>query len=87
MTLSWLPPSTEWRPQLRAIIDAPITAWPNAVALANTHLDFIRTNALDQAVLKALDGALPDNLATKPVLCSYRVKTLQMCRLKIPQFA
>ncbi len=37
------------------------------MALANTRLDFVRTNALDQAVLKALDGALPNDLATRPV--------------------
>ncbi len=67
MFLGWLPLPTEWRPQLRAIIDAPATAWPQAVALANTRLDFIRTNALDQAVLTALDGAIPGALAAPPV--------------------
>ena len=65
--LSWLPPLTEWRPRLGALSENPDTAWAAGVALANTRLDFVRTDALDRAVQKALGDAIPDGLATKPV--------------------
>ena len=65
--LSWLPPLADWRPRLRSLIDTPATAWTAGMALANTRLDFVRTNALDQAVRQALGGATPEGLATRPV--------------------
>ena len=65
--LSWLPDVVDWRPRLRAIISNPASAWQDAGSLANTRLDFVRTNALDQAVFGALDGMMPGGLATKPV--------------------
>ena len=43
------------------------TPWPNAVALANHQLDFIRTNQLDETLTRALDGRMPADLAAKPV--------------------
>ena len=48
----------------QALGDPP---WPNAVALANHQLDFIRTNQLDNAVWQALDSRVPADLAAKPV--------------------
>jgi FkbH-like protein len=41
--------------------------WPNAVALANHQLDFIRTNQLDEILQRALNGRIPADLAAKPV--------------------
>ena len=41
--------------------------WPNAVALANYQLDFIRTNQLDETLTRALDGRMPADLAATPV--------------------
>ncbi len=65
--LSWLPPATDWRAELRTLVNNPATAWSAGTALANTRLDFVRTNGLDQAVTKALGTTIPDGLATKPV--------------------
>ena len=65
--LSWLAPAADWRPQLRALSENAPEAWGAGMALANTRIDFIRTNALDQAVTKALAGRTPDGLAVKPV--------------------
>jgi FkbH-like protein len=66
--LSWLPDRpSDWRPRVRAIMSSPLSAWPAAVALANTRLDFVGTNALDQAVFGAAMDEVPGNLAAKPV--------------------
>jgi FkbH-like protein len=58
--LRWLPELPDWRARLRAFAGD----WPEAVALANARLDFVRTNALDAAVRRA---GTPSGLATKPV--------------------
>ena len=65
--LSWLPPIDDWRERLRAVPKDPATAWEKAVALANTRLDFVRTNALDEMLRRAIADAPPAGLATKPV--------------------
>jgi FkbH-like protein len=64
--LYWLPEIEDWRGRLRALADKE-AAWDEAVALANSRLDFIRTNALDQIVTRIFGDARPKNLATKPV--------------------
>ncbi len=63
--LRWLPAADAWRPRLRALAEAE-DVWPAAVALANTRLDFIRTNALDETV-RRLQPAPPPGIGTKPV--------------------
>jgi FkbH-like protein len=65
--LRWLPKPTEWRPRLRALVDAPGEIWPQAQALANTSLDFTRTNALDDAVRRRHADSPPAGTGTKPV--------------------
>ena len=75
--LYWLPEVEEWRARLRALAGAaPAASWAEAVALANTRLDFVRTNALDQIVARRFGppGAetgpppgLATGLAAKPV--------------------
>ena len=65
-SLYWLPEPADWRDRLRAFGKGG-AAWDEAVALANTRLDFIRTNALDQTVAAAFGGTAPKELATKPI--------------------
>ncbi|HEY3847610.1 MAG TPA: hypothetical protein VGL95_10900, partial [Acetobacteraceae bacterium] len=64
--LHWLPTIPDWRPRLRALGSEPATAWNEAVALANTRLNFVLTNALDEMVHRAFP-APPAGIATKPV--------------------
>jgi len=64
--LHWLPTIPDWRVRLRALGTDPAAAWPEAVALANARLNFVLTNALDEAVRRALP-AKPEGVATKPV--------------------
>jgi len=67
MVLDWLPKIADWRERLRALGGDPAAAWTEAVAFANTRLDFVATNALDQTVRRVLGGDPPKALATKPV--------------------
>jgi FkbH-like protein len=64
--LCWLEPSAEWRTRLKACA-ASGAAWPAAIPLANTCLDFIRTNQLDEVLRRALGDTIPADLAAKPV--------------------
>lgn len=65
--LYWLPEIEDWRARLKALDNKGEAAWDEAVALANSRLDFIRTNALDQIVARVFGEAPPAHLATKPV--------------------
>ena len=66
--LRWLPASPTFRAQLKAIPGLPIeAAWESIVALANTRLDFIATNALDQVMRRVFAESVPPGLSTKPV--------------------
>ena len=65
--LRWLPRPAEWRPRLRALMNATGEIWPQAQALANTRLDFTRTNALDDAVRRRHADAPPAGTGTRPV--------------------
>jgi FkbH-like protein len=64
--LYWLPEVPDWRGQLQALAGLGAAGWEAAVTLANTRLDFVRTNALDQIVGRSFDNP-PQGLATKPV--------------------
>jgi FkbH-like protein len=66
-TLHWLPDADDWRVRLRALQQLDDGVWDAAAALANTRLDFIRTNGLDETVRRAIGDAPPAGLATKPV--------------------
>jgi FkbH-like protein len=76
-SLIWLPEIKDWRDRVRAIPPAPEDAWEAGVALANTRIDFIRTNALDEAVRKVIGPSPPKGLGTKPV----RLAILGSCTL------
>lgn len=68
--LHWLAKDPDWRARLRALRTAdqsPAAAWEQAVALANTQIDFVQTNALDQVVREVCGDTPPDGLATRPV--------------------
>ena len=64
--LHWLPTQPEWRPRLRALPADPAAAWDNAVALANSQLNFVLTNALDEMVRRIFPTG-PEALSTKKV--------------------
>ena len=64
--LHWLPPIADWRPRLRALGTDPAKAWDEAVALANGRINFVLTNALDEAARRVFPEG-PSGLATKPV--------------------
>ena len=65
--LYWLPEIEDWRGRLRTLGNNPEAAWEQAVGLANSRLDFIRTNALDQTLLKIVGDTPPKSLGTKPI--------------------
>ena len=72
--LHWLPTIPDWRARLRALgndpakdpAKAPAKAWNEAVALANGRINFVLSNALDEATRRAVPTR-PGSLATKPV--------------------
>ena len=64
--LHWLPTIPDWRPRLRALGSDPGNAWDEAVALANGRINFVLTNALDEATRRVFPEP-PERLATKPV--------------------
>jgi len=65
-SLAWLPLEADWRAAAGAL-KSMSDPWAAAVRLANTRLDFLRTNQLDDIVQRALGAAVPEGLGTKPV--------------------
>src|SRR5882672_1291255 len=65
--LYWLPELPDWRARLRELSNKGTKAWDEVVALANSRLDFIRTNSLDQTVLRLFGDTPPIGLSTKPI--------------------
>ena len=64
--LHWLPVAADWRQHLRVFGANPGAGWDEAVSLANARLNFVLTNALDEAIRRRFpDG--PPALLTKPV--------------------
>ena len=64
--LHWLPILPGWRSRLRALGSEPAKTWDEAVALANGRINFVLTNALDEATRRAFPQP-PQGLAAKPV--------------------
>ncbi len=64
--LAWLPPVDDWRGRLATLRSCQPPVIDDAIALANTRIDFIRTNALDQ-VVRAQWPRIPSGLGTAPV--------------------
>jgi FkbH-like protein len=67
--LHWLPPVGDWRSRLKAIRESSdrATAWHDAVALANTNLDFVQTNAIDAVVQDLFRPCPPPELVQQTV--------------------
>jgi FkbH-like protein len=65
--LYWLPERPDWRARLRAMPDDPEQAWQQGVALANTRLDFVATNALDAALRRTTAEGIPAGAIGRPV--------------------
>ena len=48
--LNWLPTLPDWKQRLKALPEDPTAAWDAAVGLANSALNFVQSNALDEAL-------------------------------------
>jgi FkbH-like protein len=57
-TLHWLPEPLDWREQIKALMQDAGDIWPRAQRLANTRLNFARTNALDE-ILRRWEAKAP----------------------------
>ncbi len=64
--LHWLPADPEFRSKLRALPASGEHAFAQAIALANTNLDFVATNALDEMLRRVIPAA-PTDIGTKPM--------------------
>ncbi len=64
--LHWLPADPDWRARLRALPSLAERAWDEAVKLARCRLDFVLTNALDQAARRAIPER-PAGVAGPPI--------------------
>ena len=52
--LDWLPAFPDWRQRLKALPADPAAAWEAAVGLANCNINFVQTNALDEALRRVV---------------------------------
>ena len=64
--LHWLPAPPDWKQRLKALPADPAAAWDAAVGLANTALNFVQTNALDEAVRRIVPTP-PSQVGAKSV--------------------
>ena len=80
--LHWLPRETNWRSRLKALRGGALGNGPGAaseaVALANTQMDFVETNALDNVVRGLFGAVMPEGLAGKPI----RLALLSSCTMQ-----
>jgi FkbH-like protein len=66
--LPWLPEVESWANRISALNASDVVAeWSEFVALANTRVDFTRTNQLDRALLRHFGEAAPLHLAIDPI--------------------
>jgi FkbH-like protein len=65
----WLPLPTDFATRVRQLDAAtdPALAWSELAALANTRLDFIRTDRLDRSLRRHFGASPPSGLATRPI--------------------
>ena len=64
--LHWLPTFANWKERLKAFPTEPEPAWDAAVGLANSNINFVQTNALDEA-LRRVVTAPPAQAAARSV--------------------
>ena len=69
LNLYWLPETANWKAALRAVLDHSdlMEAWSCLVGLANSRLDFIQTQHLDNVLRRLFGKAPPPGLTTKPI--------------------
>jgi FkbH-like protein len=69
LELYWLPPSADFSSKIKLIdtLTDPSRAWAELNALAESRLDFIRTNRLDASLCRHFRQAPPPGIATRPV--------------------
>ena len=67
--MEWLRLEPDFRDRLRklAVNESPAAAWRVAVVLANTRLDFLATNRLDEVVRRCVGEASPGELGATEV--------------------
>ncbi len=68
--LYWLPEAgADWLPRLKAVggQSDPLESWAALSQLANSRLDFLRTNRLDAVAGRRFGEAPPSGIQTKPV--------------------
>ena len=64
--LHWLQTLPDWKQRLKTLPADPAAAWDAAVSLANCNINFVQTNALDEA-LQRLVTTPPSRSASKTV--------------------
>jgi len=69
LDLYWLPVPTEFASKIKQLdaLRDPSKAWVELMALAETRLDFIRINRLDQCLRHHFDVSPPTEIATRPI--------------------
>lgn len=63
----WLPDRSDWLQTLQSIDGTDAASWDALRGLANSRIDFLRTNRLDRVLLRLFGAEPPAHLATKPV--------------------
>ena len=64
--LHWLQTLPDWRQRLKTLPTDPTAAWDSAVRLANCNINFVQTNALDEAIQRLVTTP-PSQTAGKTV--------------------
>jgi FkbH-like protein len=66
LDLYWLPEPVDWKKSLSTPLQGA-GLWSHLVRVANTRLDFVRTNQLDHLLERSFATEPPPGLATKPI--------------------
>jgi FkbH-like protein len=84
-TLYWLPQIADWRVRLKALmVESAVGRWNEAQRLANTRLDFARTNALDGILQRASESAsAPDAKAVRLAVLGSSTTTHLMPSIRV----
>jgi FkbH-like protein len=72
--LYWLPECSDWKEGISAL-GREADPWPRLTQLANTRLDFVRTNQLDHHLQRSIPESSPPHAGTKTI----RLAVLSSC--------
>ena len=64
--LYWLPEPIDWKKSLSVPLQGA-ELWSHLVRMANTQLDFVKTNQLDHLLQRSFPNEPPAGLATRPI--------------------